>query len=488
MSPAVLDQWALFDAVGFHPHPGQQRILSSTARFNVSVCGRRFGKSELGGHKLLAEAFLTLPRREELKAARKRRTFWIVGPNFSDAEKEFRVLYNQLAKLEVPFEKGTYYNPNAGDMSITLWDGTYVVKAMSAAHPEALVGEAVSGVVMAEAAKIRERVWLRYVRATLNDVHGWADFTTTPEGKNWVYDRWRAGQDPTEVEWASFRMPSWVNPHVYPLGASDAGIATVRERRQNGGAVTDADAAELGVDPEVAQLVGDLSETAFRQEIGAEFTDYVGRVFQDFDEEVHVADLKFEPGWDTYAAVDYGTRNPNVWLLVQVDPHGELVNVLGEVYERGLAADQFAERVAERGLCPPGLRDFYPDPASPGDTSILERRLGIRGMPHTGGKVEDRLDMIRRWLRWNLPEGTYGARPRLMFDRSCAETIRDFNDYRYPDSGNQQPRNASENPMKLDDHAPEALGRFFAGHFGAGAANARPARSTRATVSRGRVW
>ena len=40
-----------------------------------------------------------------------------------------------------------------------------------------------------------------------------------------------------------------------------------------------------------------------RQEIGAEFTDYVGRVFQDFDEEVHVGDLEYHPDWDTFGAV-----------------------------------------------------------------------------------------------------------------------------------------------------------------------------------------
>lgn len=483
----VLDQSALFAATGYTPHPGQRRIHSSEARFNVSVCGRRFGKSEIGGHKLEVEAFYTAPKRQALLDAGKRREFWIVGPEYSDSEKEFRVLYNALKRLEVPFDKpGTYNNPGTGEMRISLWDGTFVVQAKSAKHPETLVGEGLSGLVVAEAAKVKEKVWLRFLRSTLNDFRGWADFTTTPEGKNWIYDLWQRGQDPAQSAWASFRMPSWMNPYVYPLGATPEGLAEVRRLVEQGSPVTDAQAAALGVDPEIAQLLSDLTPEAFGQEIGADFTDFVGRVFKRFDEEEHVGDLRFNPEWTTYGAVDYGTRNPNVWLLLQVDPFGELVNVLGEVYERGLDAEQFAERIQERGLAPGGLRAFYPDPASPGDTSILEKRLKVSGMPHTGGALKDRLDLIRTWLKWNLPEGSLGRRPRLMFDRSCKETIRDFNDYRYPDVRNETDRNAPENPMKVNDHAPEALGRFFAGYFGTAAASSRTSRVRSMTVQRRR--
>jgi hypothetical protein len=481
----MLDQGALFRSVGYRPHPGQAEIHSSDARFKVSVCGRRFGKSEIGGHDLLTEAFYTAPLAKTLLADRKRREFWIVGPEYSDAEKEFRVLWNELKRLEVPFDQpGTYNNPVTGNMRISLWEGTYVVEAKSAKHPETLVGEGLSGLIVAEAAKVKERVWLRYLRSTLNDFRGWAEFTTTPEGKNWIYDLWQRGQNPADPAWASFRKPSWTNPYVYPLGATDAGIAEILRRRSENLLVTDADAIALGVDPEIAQLASDLTEEAFNQEIGADFTEFVGRVFKGFDEEVHVGDLKFNPEWQTFGAVDYGFRNPNVWLLVQVDPHGELVNVLGEVYEKGLGPDQFVARIQEKHLDPSGLLAFYPDPASPGDTDVLERSLKVRGRPHTGGPLKDRLDLIRTWLKPNLPEGTLGARPRLMFDRSCKESIRDFNDYRYPDVRTESDRNAPENPMKVNDHAPEALGRFMVGHFGTPVAQARTTRVRSANVRR----
>ena len=205
------------------------------------------------------------------------------------------------------------------------------------------------------------------------------------------------------------------------------------------------------------------------------FTEFVGRVFQDFDEEDHVTDLVFNPDWATYGAVDYGYTNPNVWLLVQVDPFGERMHVLDELYEPNLSPVQFAEEIQRRHLCPTGTLAFFPDPASPGDTAVLKDRLRVGARPHTGGELKHRLDAIREWLRpW--PDHDPNKYPRLLFDRKCTNTIRDFLDYRYPDRKDEQDKNAPELPMKKNDHGPEALGRLFAGLIGTQAKHARRAR------------
>lgn len=484
----AVDQWALFDKVGFKAHDGQKIILQDDHRFQVASCGRRFGKSEIGGHALLPEVFTTMTQRKLLEDARKRREFWIVGPNYSDAEKEFRVLYNQLKRLEVPFDKpGTYNDPIGGNMHISLWGGTFQVHAKSAAHPESLVGEGLHGVVLAEAAKIKERVWTKFVRPTLNDFRGWAKMTSTPEGKNWFYEYWQQGQDPKFKSWASWRMPAWSNPYVYPQGATDDGIATLRQMLTNREGVDGEIAERLGVDSEVAELMMSMTEAAFNQEIGADFTDFVGKVFKEFDEEIHVADLKYDPTWTTYAAVDYGYTNPNVWLLIQVDPFGEYINVLGEVYEAGLGPDEFADEIIRKELNPGSLKCFYPDPASPGDTNVLMRKLRAPARPGTGGELKYRLDAIRGALS-PFRKHVKNDRPRIMFDRTgCPSSIQDFLNYRYPDTKTEQDRNAPEKPMKKNDHAPEALGRFFAGHFGTVEQGGRKtSRSRPASFSRSR--
>lgn len=477
----------VFEGIGFKPHAGQKPIIASDARFNVTAAGRRFGKSELGGHKLTVRAIEAHFKAQHYRDLGKRMEYWIVGPNYSDAEKEFRVLYNDLTRQEFPLDRpGTYNDPLGGNMHVSLWGGIFQVHAKSAAHPESLVGEGLHGALLVEAAKIKEKVWTKFVRPTLGDFRGWADFTSTPEGKNWFYDMWVRGQDPKQDAWRSFRAPAWMNPHVYPRGATDEALEAVRSRMAarlpvNQDFVRELDRAGLKIDPEIVQLMIDLTEEMFNQEIGADFSDFVGKVFKRFDEEEHVRDLEFDPTWHTYAAVDYGYTNPNVWLLLQVDPFGERVHVLDELYEPGLSPVEFAQEIKRRGLNPQSLLAFYPDPASPGDTKVLESMLRVRGRGGTGGELKDRLDIIRDWLKpW--PAHDPAQIPRLLFDRKCVRTIHDFNEYRYPDRKDEQDKNAPENPMKKDDHAPEALGRFFAGHFGTAPKQSRRSRVREADV------
>lgn len=482
-----LSRSRIFENVGFVPHDGQWPILKDPHRFKVVAAGRRFGKSVIGGHELLLEAFISYHRRHELRELGRRMEFWIVGPNYSDSEKEFRILWNRCKQQEMPFDKpGTYNDPIGGNMHISLWDGLFQVHAKSAAHPESLVGEGLHGVVVAEAAKVKEKVWTKYVRPTLNDFGGWAELTSTPEGKNWFYEAWQRGQDPSQEAWASWRRPSWMNPNVYPGGATDEQVGQIRQRLNARLPVTSSVIAEIGIDPEVAQLMMDLTEPMFKQEIAADFTEFVGRVFYDFDEEEHVGDFEYDPTWATYAAVDYGFTNPSVWLLLQVDPFGERVRVLDEVYERGLTAEEFAREIKRRGLCPSDTRTFYPDPASPGDTRQLEQILKVHHSGGTGGEIKHRIDAIRKALKMRNPhleEGHVDRVPTLQFDRKCTYTIRDMLEYRYPDRRDEQDRNAPELPLKKDDHGPEALGRFFAGHYGTPAQSARRARVRRASMS-----
>lgn len=487
----TMDKWAVLDQIGWEPHPGQLKVAESNARNRVVSAGRRMGKSDIGGHELVPEALFTATQENMLKERKQRREFWIVGPEYTDSEKEFRVLWNELTALGVPFDKpGSYNDPIGGSLHISLWGGTFQVHGKSAKYPDSLVGEALSGVILAEAAKLKEKVWTKYIRPTLADFKGWSLMTSTPEGKNWFYDYWQRGQDPRNLEWASWRMPAWVNPYVYKTLTLSRDVKALQNlMRITGENRTLEDMVKdegLLIDSEILSLMDDLTIESFNQEIGADFTEFVGRVFKEFDEEIHVGDLTYDPGWETYAAVDYGFTNPNVWLLLQVGPWGE-INILDELYMPGLTADEFADEVKNRGLCPAGLRRFYPDPASPGDTRILESKLRVRASGGTGGELRYRIDAIRKALKespLHIPRGSKDRRPQLMIDRRCKMVIYEFNEYRYPDKKEQSSVLSQELPMKKDDHTPEALGRFFKGYFGtpqdtAGSTRTRKARYRR---------
>lgn len=459
----------------------------------VCSCGRRLGKSVIGGNELLPPAFAAKREALALKSLGQRREFWIVGPEYADSEKEFRVFYDKCGKLGIPFDKpGTYYSVQTGDMVVSLWDGAFILKAKSEARPTSLVGEALSGVIMAEAAKMKESTWTQLIRPALSDFNGWALFTTTPEGKNWLYRLYLAAIREDNPGWAGFRMPSWRNPHVFRTPTVDSDVKKMLYIMNEHPELTPFEIItnqKLTVNNEVAQLANDLTLPMFQQEVAADFTDFVGKVFKEFDEETHSRLLPYNPNWETVAAVDYGFRNPNVWLLIQIGPWGE-INVIDELYQENLAPDEFADEILRRGLLPDSCAEFYPDPASPGHTKTLEnifRRAGkrVRSRPNTGGELVDRLNLIRLALKNRITDAERNAnqwkshppvpdqkRPRLMISTKCPKTLYEFGEYRYPEKKSEQVETSTKHyelPMKKDDHTPEALGRLLAGKYHAAA-------------------
>lgn len=444
-----ISQAKVFDRIGYVPHDGQKRFHAQRrhARFRVLDAGRRTGKSTGGGHELVPYAYEAYFKRDKLDPHEKRMEYWIVGPEYSDAEKEFRVLWNDIKKLKMPIDKpGSYNDPLGGNMHLSLWGGKFQVHAKSAKYPQNLVGEGLDGVILAEAAKLKRSIWTKFLRPMLADKRGWAVMSSTPEGKNWFYEEYMNGisDDPIFHEWAALKMPSWANNILFPGGRND---------------------------PEILSMEAGLTEEAFKQEIGAEFTEFVGRVFKEFDEEMHTRHLTYNPDFETFAAVDYGWTNPFVWLVVQRD-HWDNLYVIGEFYKSHQRIDEVHLELLDRQLVPPNMRYFAPDPASPGDTSILEEKLGLQSMGNTGGEIKERLRLIRKWLAIpphlrHLADGHEGKQPKLFVDaKKCPNFVREFNDYRYPENKNDADKNDAELPMKKDDHTPEALGRLMRALYG----------------------
>lgn len=393
--------------------------------------------------------------------------YWIIGPEYTDAEKEFRVHYSDCQRLGLPFDHpGTYYDANGGNMHISLWGGRFQVHAKSAKYPNSLTGEALYGAIFAEAAKLKPTIFTKFIRPMLADYKGWALFPSTPEGKNWFYEMWRLGLTESD-EWWSIRMPSWSNRLIFPLGRRD---------------------------PEILSMEGAMTPEKFNQEIGADFTEFVGRVFKSFDEEMHVGHFKYDPRWPLYLAADFGFTNPTVILFIQVDIWDN-VYVIGEYYQRGRTAEEVALDVASDirlGALVPHAKILYPDPEDPSSAKTLSQKWKVVLNSNTGGPINDRLELIRRWLKIPLhllhPDVKDKASqlPKLFFDSSCFNTIREMAEYRYPENKTER-QNDGEHPLKKDDHAPEALGRFFKGHFGHTAERHIAKQRTAVTAPSGRL-
>lgn len=426
-----------YEKVGYVPHEGQRELHYVRSRFKVVSNGRRWGKTIFGAREAEPRAF------QPCWITGEGQILWIVGPQYSDAEKEFRVVYDSLRGQGYDRDSIKFLNNSTtGSMHIkTSWGFELIGK--SAAHPETLVGEGLNGVLMVEAGRHKRRTWGQYIRPALSDKRGWALFTGVPEGKSeqsLLYSLYQRGQSDKFPAWRSWKRPSWTNNIVFPGGRQD---------------------------PEILEAEADLTSDEFARQYGAEFTDKTGIVMQEYDDELHLGDFTYDPHLPLYMAVDYGFTNPFVVLWIQEDPATQAVRVIAEKRFQRLDTPQVAEELATE--FPRFVRDcvaIYPDPAEPDDTMTLERALRIPAYYNTGGPLKNRLTLIRTALKGRLING----QPRLMIDRSCTTLAWEMREgYKWPEHRSDVTSD-SENPMDKDNHGTEALGRFFRGKYRAPAA------------------
>lgn len=448
MTSPILSKTKLFNNLwDYFPHAGQRDLHQDRTRFKVVRCGRRWGKTFFGAHEMATRALQGSAFIRHTQGIFAPSYGWVVGPNYTDTEKEFRIIYDDLRKLGLDRQAIRFVNSSAsGDMHLKLENGSEIV-GKSAQHPEKLVGEGLDWVLMVEAGRHRRSTWGQYIRPTLSDRRGIAVFSGVPEGAtttSLLYHLYERGQSDRFPGWKSWKRPSWTNDIVFPAGRAD---------------------------PEIMEAESDLTKDEFDRQYGAEFTDKTGSVIKEFDEDVHLGDFDYDPSWATYMAVDYGFTNPFVVLFIQVGPFGD-IRVIREFRRTQLDTPEVCRDLKAEY---PGLvrvaQMLYPDPAEPDDTRTMQRELRIPVNKNTGGPLKVRLSRIRRALKvqnTHLPVGDPERRPRLMIDRThCQTLIWEMREgYRWPEKKADQPRSDSENPMDKDNHGTEALGRFFRGHYG----------------------
>lgn len=416
-SAKVINKAAYFKKIEYSPHSeGQASFHNSRARFKVAVCGRRYGKTSM------------VARDIEPEFLRPDKWFWIVGPTYGLAEKEFRLIYDDFVrKLGLGKEKDfkKHYNPRTGEMSLVFpWNTVLEVK--SADHPENLVGEGLDGVVMSEAAKHRKETWERFVRPALADRRGFAYFVSTPEGMNFLHQLWQYGHDPSYPEYESWQFPSWDNPIIYPGGYDD---------------------------PEIQLLKRTMTPDWFAQEIAAEFTAFVGKIFRDWQEKTHVTRVPFRPEWPNYAVFDWGYTNPLACVEFQVCPSDDSIHIWREHYKSFMVLEDHLAELKSREQ-PEGyhINLAFGDAADPGAIETVGRDFApCLGDPEAKKDWRRGIELMNQFMK-PLPET---GKPRYYVDHSCTNTIREHNNYRSKDpvKGNNVPEMAKN----VDDHTIDAI-------------------------------
>jgi hypothetical protein len=176
------------------PHPAQQLILDEAKRWNVVALGRRAGKSTLALHLLADTALHGKPAGYFAPTYKLLAEFW----------RDLRAILEPITRMK-----------SEQDHRLELiTNGT--LECWSLDDPNPARGRKYAKIVVDEAAMVRDllEVWQLALRPTLTDLAGGAWFMSTPRGLNDFWSLYQQGQDPLQTEWASWQMPTSVNPFI----------------------------------------------------------------------------------------------------------------------------------------------------------------------------------------------------------------------------------------------------------------------------------
>ena len=193
------------------------------------------------------------------------------SPNYKDMIEVWRSMSQRLTPI--------VQRQSGADRRLEFVTGG-VLEFWSLDNPQAGRGRKYHQVIIDEAAFVPGLYdsWSYAIRPTLADMRGAAWFLSTPKGRNGFWQLWQYGQDTQEPEWASWQMPSEVNPLI----PRDELIAM---RRQ-------------------------LPEMVARQELDAEFLDDAGGVFRRvMDSAIMEPHGQALPGHNYIIGVDWAMSN-----------------------------------------------------------------------------------------------------------------------------------------------------------------------------------
>lgn len=179
-------------------HPGQQQILAQRKRFNVLMCGRRFGKTAFG-EDLADNAAL-----DGLSVG------WF-APTYKLLDEAWRALRTTLSPIPG-------IRANATQMRIELPTNGVIEGWSLEGGDDVARGRKYHLVIIDEAGLVPGllRIWYAAIRPTLADYEGEAWLLGTPKGIGDFSTCYDYGQSPDYPEWASWRMTTRDNPYIKP--------------------------------------------------------------------------------------------------------------------------------------------------------------------------------------------------------------------------------------------------------------------------------
>ena len=354
-------------------HPAQNMVYRDPHRFKVVVAGRRWGKTALSRTTLVTR--VRIPKQK----------VWYVAPSYRMAK---MIMWDEL-KEAIPKEWVTKIHET--ELSIRLVNGSKI-ECKGADQPDTLRGVGLHYVVLDEFQDMHIDTWTKVIRPTLATTGGDALFIGTPKAFNHLYEVYSFGQDGAKAQWASWQFPTISSPFI--------------------------------PEQEIEAAKEDMDPKSFRQEFEASFETMSGRVYHQFDRNVHTGNHKFNPKLPIWVGQDFNI-DPMSTVILQPQPNGELWAV-DEIYFYNSNTEEIVEELERRYWRHANQIVIYPDPAgnnrqhARGESDLdIFREHGFKRIKYRRKhpKVADRVNCVNKLLK----DAT--GRILLRIDSSCKNLI-----------------------------------------------------------------
>jgi len=439
------DTFAAEYLADYQPHEKQRELADNRHHPRVMlVAGRRAGKTYGGArshflpniaddYQAFRDAGGTWTAPANLsKKTKAALTYWVVAPTHDLTGYPQQEIFEVLGQ---PEESDLILKWHESESRLWLVGGIRI-EFKSADRPERLVAAGLDGVWVEEAARMKAQTWHDNVASTLSDKQGWALFTTTPMGKNWVFDEWQKTQ-----LGRGERSRGWYGLHFKTI--DNTAVPALVEEAQ--------------------RAKRDLPEPIYLRNYAASFEAFRGKVFEAFlDDDTHVVtQIPWSRVVAKFGGLDWGHANPGAQIEIAKTDDGTLYAYREDYQERltvsppggNRHADSWVRRLS-RAAGIRGVSRWWADPSQPdhiqtcrSHTDTDGERLDVRP---ANNAVAPGIEALAALLEPVAPPEGGPSRPALYLHRSCANLRRELSSYRYRDDN-------TEKPVKEDDHAVDAL-------------------------------
>lgn len=397
--------------VGYQPLPKQYEFLTSPAHFAAFIAGIGSGKTTTGTHRGVRAAFgqignetIPTPNTGMVCAPTYDMINLIVVPSY----------FEVLGGLEK--DGGLIRDYNKSEKIFTLVNGSKIV-FRSTDNPERLRGPNLSWIHLDEAALMTEDVWkILFGRIRAHGKFGYIWLTSTPAGRNWIYQRW------------------------------------VQDRRNSYHLVQMHTFENIFLHPDfIKELAEEYAGDYAKQELGGAFVAFKGLIYPEFNPDRHIfTETDLQRYQYAVAGVDWGFASPGVILVAGVDGDGR-IDVLHEEYVKRRPIEDWAQ-VAYDLHKMYNIQTFFCDPSKPDYISKF-MEAGVHAIA-ADNTVDSGIQDVRKMIIRRDQAGT----PFLRVHNQTPWTQTEFAQYQWLTRNIRGEGEISmDAPRKAKDHTMDSL-------------------------------